>query len=1187
MNPIPNFLVCNPDERVRSLFGEAFATLGDVCQATICVTLEEGLLELRTFSGDDFFSAVFLSIDNVQAPLRTIDLFLECAPHLPLILISDFHKHDIEPVIEHVKSFPNIVFIQPPRHRIEIQQLVKSFCRQTIKGREGHDGKMSAGQADGEGKAINHQEIATRLQLSEEHYRTLVEDSFDTIFIHDEEIILFANRQASEMFGYQPDDFIGLNLSVLVHPDSLPLLNEQAQRRIRTGKTSSKYECKLIRCDGTIFEAEINTKAVTLDRHRIIQTWVRDISDRKRFEDKIILAKQEWERTFDSVPDLIGILNENFQFMRVNRALADRLGLSPKDALGLSCCMAYHNRSQPIDECPCHEVFAQGRSIGTTMTLSSLKGQFEITISPILDQKGNIAGAVHVAHDISDRQKYTLEREHSLAALTATLESTADGILVVAEGGGIQGYNQKFTQMWDIPDRILLEKNPYLILDYISPQVEDGDAFRQNIRKIAQQSDFEGLSPVRLKDGRVFEQYTQPQKIGREVVGRVWSFRDITARVKAENALRESEEKYRFIVEKSLAGIYIIQDGKFRFGNTRFYRMLGYDNPEEILNQPFWTTVHPQDRDTVKERGLKRERGEPVTSHYHFQAVKKDGSPIWLELLAERVSFLNRPAIIGTILDQTERKKAEDALKESEQHFRDIFDNISDIIYTHDMDGRLISVNRATCLMLGYSEDEIIGFPLWKSLPPRHQHLFYDNYISKLEKKGVADGVAVFLTKEGHKRYIEYRSSIVTREGQEPSVRGSARDVTDRIYAEREMKNLEEQLLQSQKMEAVGTLAGGIAHDFNNILTGIVGNLDLALHKTSPGHNLHRYLKTALTASERARDLTRHLLTISRKTDPQKEPMDIRDTIQETVGLLRQTIDRRIMLKAQFSRDLCQVQADATQMSQVLMNLCVNALDAIERDIRNQDGVTPAKTKNHQILISAENRVVSEKETIPSPSSTAGPYIVISVTDNGCGMTEETAGRIFEPFFTTKPMNKGTGLGLSTVYGIIKQHNGWVNVESLPGRGSTFHIYLPAIVQRDLARKAIVQENGIPTGHETILLVDDEDMIREFGQEFLEELGYRIILAKDGKEAIQVYEQNRHQIDLTILDMVMPHLSGQEVLDFFLDITPQAKVIISSGHFHTSSPHQRLESRPNITYMAKPYHLNELAVTIRQLLDHN
>ncbi|MEW5722315.1 MAG: response regulator [Thermodesulfobacteriota bacterium] len=324
-------------------------------------------------------------------------------------------------------------------------------------------------------------------------------------------------------------------------------------------------------------------------------------------------------------------------------------------------------------------------------------------------------------------------------------------------------------------------------------------------------------------------------------------------------------------------------------------------------------------------------------------------------------------------------------------------------------------------------------------------------------------------------------------------------------------------------------------------------------------------------------------MTFSRKTSPLKKALSLVEPIYETIRLLRQTTDRRITLRTEVAPDLYLVEADEGQMNQVLMNLCVNAVDAVTQRLEEPESWDdPAG--GPEVLVGARNLFLSEEELDPDAATGPGRYVMFRVADQGCGMEEETRKRIFEPFFTTKPVDQGTGLGLSTVYGIVKQHQGWISVVSAPGQGSEFKVFLPAVASRACAAAPSPSETPLPYGTETVLLVDDEALIRDFGREFLESLGYTVLLAEDGGKAVEVYEARRDEIALIVMDLVMPRVSGLEALARIKEISPQVKVIISSGHSPEEQVSGRLSPAPT-AFLSKPYHIKELAETVRKVLD--
>jgi signal transduction histidine kinase/CheY-like chemotaxis protein len=392
-----------------------------------------------------------------------------------------------------------------------------------------------------------------------------------------------------------------------------------------------------------------------------------------------------------------------------------------------------------------------------------------------------------------------------------------------------------------------------------------------------------------------------------------------------------------------------------------------------------------------------------------------------------------------------------------------------------------------------------------------------------------------------------------------------------------ESRRLERQIVEMQKMEAVGTLAGGVAHDFNNILTGILGNLDLASKEIPPESPAAMPVQESIKASERAAHMVRQLLDFSRRSPSERRPMDLRKLAQEVADLFAQTIDRRIEVKTSFPGDLWLAKADPNQMHQVMMNLFVNARDAIMECLEGKQRAG-APHGGYRIDVATGNVNIGWDYCRVYPFARPGEFVALSISDNGSGMDEAVQRRIFEPFFTTKKMGRGTGLGLSTVYGIMKQHEGWITLVSQPGKGTVFNAYVPraeeAPQERPLPPVAVRER----TGKETILLVDDEEMIRNFAQQILEIHGYSVVTAADGQEAIDIYLRQRNRFDLVILDLTMPRLSGSEVLTRIRNLNPLAKVILSSGY-------QSGETYRASAFLPKPYRANTLMRVVREVLD--
>ncbi len=515
----------------------------------------------------------------------------------------------------------------------------------------------------------------------------------------------------------------------------------------------------------------------------------------------------------------------------------------------------------------------------------------------------------------------------------------------------------------------------------------------------------------------------------------------------------------------------------------------------------------------------------------------------------------------------SERRQTETALRASEERYRELFDSINDLVYTHDLEGKFLSINPTPFGHLGYRIEDIIGRPVTDFIPPEHRRAFNDEYLPQIGQRGLAEGVFEILAKDQTPHYIEYRNSLVRPEGETAYVSGMGRDVTDRILAERELRELEEQLFQSQKMEAVGNLASGVAHDFNNILHAISGSVELLRTHEEPIEADHPYLTEIETVVASAAGLLRQLLTFSRREEVHLQPVDLNHQVRQTVKVLERTIPRMIDIQTGLVEDLKPVKADQTQLEQVIMNLATNAKDAMPEGGR--------------LVITTQNVSLDEEYARAQVGVAPGPYLCLSVADTGQGMDRETVKHIFEPFFTTKSAGQGTGLGLSTVYGIVKRHGGHITCHSEPGRGTTFRVYLPAMERRAVTAEP-TEAQPVIGGQETILLVDDEQSVLNLAQNILERYGYSTLTARSGEEALEVYQDQADRIGLVVLDLNMPGMGGPACLERLRGLNSKVKVLVASGY--APGDQESIQHQAD-GLLSKPYPLNELLRKVREVLD--
>jgi two-component system cell cycle sensor histidine kinase/response regulator CckA len=763
-----------------------------------------------------------------------------------------------------------------------------------------------------------------------------------------------------------------------------------------------------------------------------------------------------------------------------------------------------------------------------------------------------------------------------------------------------------------------------------------------------------------------------------------------------ERALRErgaqvinsAESVFRALVEQSLAGIYLIQGNRFVYVNPKLAEIFGYAQQEMLSLNSILEVVAEEDRPLVAEKIRERLLGRTQTAHYSFRGRRKDGSQILVEVQGGRTEFQGRPAILGVLLDITERQRAQEALRESEQKYRELVERINDAIYAVDENGIITYMSPAAEQMTGYTVDELVGH--------HFSEFIYDEDLPGLQESfrrslsGISEPYEYRIrTKDGRIRWVRSHGRSILSEGKLSGLRGVLSDITDRKRAEEAMRLaeerhrqliqnavygiyrssldgkflevnpalvqmlgygsaeellavdmatdiyldpderhhlieqyrqagriegievkwkrkdgspitvrlsgrtlhdergklegfemivedvterrlLEEQLRQAQKMEAIGQLAGGIAHDFNNLLTAVMGYAEVLLRRLDPASDLYQFANQIKDASEQAASLIKQLLAFSRKQLLQPKVVDLNQLITNSANMLSRLIGEDIEMDLILDPSLGKVKADPVQIEQVIMNLAVNARDAMP-----QGGKLTLETRNVYLDEDYARRHLGVRP---------GHYILLAMSDTGIGMDQETLSHIFEPFFTTKEKGKGTGLGLSTVYGIVKQSGGNIWVYSELGRGTTFKIYLPRVEGEADPIEIKLGPDADRTGSETILLVEDDAAVRHLAKEILQMHGYTVLEAPGGEEALQLIEGYSGHIHLMLTDVVMPRMSGPELAARAAPLRPQMKVLYMSGYSENAIAHHGI-LHPGTHFLPKPFTPEALALKVREVLD--
>jgi PAS domain S-box-containing protein len=651
------------------------------------------------------------------------------------------------------------------------------------------------------------------------------------------------------------------------------------------------------------------------------------------------------------------------------------------------------------------------------------------------------------------------------------------------------------------------------------------------------------------------------------------SYRQVQeALTKSEAALRKEQKFNTLLFDTSPALIVAIgSDGKTLMMNRALLETLEY-TAEEVKDTDYLTTFVPEeDRDALA--GLFRkiiERGDSTVNENRI--ISKSGRTYLVEWHGKTVSRGEGDTgfFVGVGIDITERKKAEEALRKSEIKYRRIFESFEDLYYQTDVNGIIRVLSPSVYRLTGWSSDELIGKPVSKVYVNPDER---ESLLETISRNGFTRDHEILLKKkDGTQACASLAANmLIDPDGTPRGIAGTLRDISDRKQAEEERIKLEGQLQQAQKIESVGRLAGGVAHDFNNMLGVILGHTELALMKSDPAEPIHIHLIQIRKAAEHSADLTRQLLAFARRQTIAPRVLDLNDTVEGMLKMLRRLIGEDIDLAWRPQANLWPVIIDPSQIDQILANLCVNARDAI--------------TGIGKITIETGNSTLGEEYCAAHAGAVPGEYARITVSDNGCGMDKETMAYIFEPFFSTKGVGEGTGLGLATVYGAVKQNNGFINALSEPQQGTSFTIYLPRYAGKVEQLRAAGPAEAANHGRETVLLVEDEPTILQVTTTMLEMQGYTVIPAGTPGEAIRLAREYTGEIHLLMTDVVMPEMNGRDLANNLLSLCPQLKRLFMSGYTANVIAHHGVLDE-GTHFLQKPFSIKEMAAKVREALDY-
>ncbi|NTW48545.1 MAG: PAS domain S-box protein [Chlorobiales bacterium] len=1021
------------------------------------------------------------------------------------------------------------------------------------------------------------------LRESEALFQSIIKASPDDITITDiEGRIRMVSPSALTMFRHaQEEDVMGHLVTELIVSED----HERARSVIGymlQGGISGPTEYRGLRADGCVFDIEVNAEVIrdAAGQPTGIVSIVRDITERKRAEQALRESEQNYREIFNATNEAIFLHDAVTGYVvDVNNTTLLMFGYKTKEEIQACPPGTLSAKKQPYTGkevlSRIHQAVEQGTQVFEWLARKKNGDLFWVEVSLHSTRIGGEGRVLAVIRDITERKRAEKALQQSEQNYREIFNATSEAIFLHdAATGRILDANDTTVRLYgyDSKEEILrgnigdfsTNEPPYT-------QTEGVHRIRLAVEEGPQVFEWQ----AKKKNGERFwvEVSLQNTQIGGE--GCILAvIRDITERKRAEAALRESEELYRSTLKASPDSITITDlEGRIRMGSPAALKLFGSTHEEQVLGHMILEFVAPEDHERVHSSLALIHQGA-FSGPKEYHGVRADGSVFEIESNGELIrDALGQPTGIVIITrDITERKRAEKKLRESEMLFQSIVKASPDIVTITDLNGRLRMVSKSALTILGYRDyPNAIGQPITDFLVPEDRERAKANMVCRYQ--GTLTGPSEYqgLRADGSVFDVESNAEpIRDAAGQPTGIVIIIRDITERKRAEAEREKLQTELAQAQKMEFLGRLAGGIAHDFNNLLSIIMGYTELSLSQIDPSDpicpNLHEILHTA----KRSADIIQQLLTFARKQTVSPKVVDLNNSVASLIKGLRRLIGENIVIHWQPSDLLWNIKIDLAQIDQLLLNLSVNARDAIK-------GVGNISIKTDNITID-EAYCANHKEFVP------GEFVLLEVSDDGSGMNKDALEHIFEPFFTTKEFGHGSGLGMATVYGIVKQNNGIIAVNSEPGKGTTVRIYLPRHEALTVETKTI-SEGKIPVGHgETILLVEDEEAILNTLKKMLEQLGYTPLIASLPTEALRLVKEYPSKIGLLITDVIMPEMNGSELAKELHRSSPDMKILFMSGYAANVIAESEMQEE-GANFLQKPFTMMDMARKIREVMD--
>ena len=1018
-----------------------------------------------------------------------------------------------------------------------------------------------------EKESFEQKRVEEDLKHQRKRLESLIEYSSLAIVTLDERHnIIACNRDFEKLFYFNESEVIGINLDeLIVDQESIEDARLYTKQTLR-GKAingSGKRQRK----DGAHIDVSFIGVPVIIDG-KVIGAYgiYQDISERKKMEEALRKSENTMKSIFRSAPIGIGVVIDRV-FQDVNERLCEITGYSKNELIGKSARIVY-----PTDED--YEYVGSAKynlieksgtgAVETRFRCKDGKIIHVLLSSTPLDPKDLSLGVAFTALDFTARKQVEEALRESEQELKLAQAISKIGHWSWDVASDRVEWSDQVYEIFKAPRK---EPSYEFVKSFVHP--EDLSFWQDTIQQAVEEKkpfilDYRAIR----SDGITIWVHNKTKTVYNELEelrGYQGTVQDITERKQTEDALRESETKYRNILENIEDGYYEVDTaGNFTFFNNSMCRILGYSTDElmgknnrEYMDEENAKKIFQVFHD-VYQTGI-------ATKALDWKLIKKDGSECFVETVVSLVMDSNNKKVgfRGVARDITERKQAEEALRQSEKRFRDLSEMLPEVVFETDANMNLSFVNKHAFTLFGYSQQDFEdGLSALDMLVPEDRERAADNVAKRFSGESFGAIEYRALRKDGSSIPILLHATPIIDRGITKGMRGIIVDLSER-------KLIEKELQQSRKMEALGTLSGGIAHEFNNILGIIIGNTELAIDDVPEWNPAKDCLEEIRTASLRAKDVVRQIMSFSRKTPATRKPIQISTIIQESLKLMRSTIPTNIDIRQEIPCKDEMILANPTEINQILMNLCTNSVHGMEGE-------------TGWLKVRLETTVLDDRSAASYEDLKSGEYVKLTIKDCGHGIDPKIMGLIFDPYFTTKDVDKGLGMGLAVVYGIVKKHNGAIRVNSKVDKGTTVEVLFPVTKETAQIEKEVSKD--LPRGTERILFVDDEASLVKMVTQMLERQGYEVVGKTSSTEALKLFEEESEKFGLVITDMAMPDMTGDRLAKELIKIRPAIPVIICTGYSDRMGEEKDMESGI-AAYTMKPLLKTDLVKTVRRVLD--